>query len=207
MIATASSRFRILIVPGLHDSGHGHWQTLWQQQAPTVERVEQDRWDVPSIESWAARINSTLSRSARPAVLVAHSFGCLAAVHAAATGARNLHGLFLVAPADPDRFSLGPTLRGAKLPCPAIVVASTNDPWMGVDNAARWAQHWGAEFLVAGELGHINADSGIGAWPQGMAHFERLLARVQPPADCPSGTRPATSCPPNDKGSHAGSIY
>jgi predicted alpha/beta hydrolase family esterase len=205
MITTASNRFRILIVPGLHDSGSGHWQTLWQQEAPSFERVEQESWDHADIESWSARIASTLRRSARPAVVVAHSFGCLAAVHAAAGGARNLHGLFMVAPADPDHFSLGATLRSAKLPCPAAIVASTNDPWMSVDSAAWWAHHWGAEFFVAGKLGHINADSGIGAWPQGVAQFERLLARLPPPASCACGAHPATGALSKVSGAHAGS--
>lgn len=195
MMTPAADRFRLLIVPGLQDSGPGHWQTLWQQHAPRFERVEQAQWNVADIDAWSTCVASTLRRSARPAVLVAHSFGCLAAVHAAAGGARNLHGLFLVAPADPQRFRLGATLRDLTLPCPATVVASANDPWMDVVSAAWWARRWGAAFFNAGELGHINADSGIGAWPQGIAQFDRLLARLPSPARCACGSESETRTP------------
>lgn len=198
MFETEHKRFRILMVPGLHDSGPEHWQTRWQQHEPRFERVEQEHWDVADLPSWSTRIGSTLRRSARGSVIVAHSFGCLAALHCAATGARNLHGLFLVAPADPERFGLGAALRSLRLERPATVVASRNDPWMDADAAEWWARQWGADFVDAGALGHINADSGIGDWPQGAALFEAFLARIptprcacnpQPDADC--GTAPA----------------
>jgi predicted alpha/beta hydrolase family esterase len=179
------------MVPGLHDSGPGHWQSLWQQREPRFERVEQEHWDRPEIAVWSARIASTLRRSARAGVLVAHSFGCLAALHCAAGGARNLHGMFLVAPPDPERFGLVAALRGLKPGCPVTLVASANDPWMPVDAAAWWARQWGAEFVDAGRLGHINADSGIGAWPQGVALFESLLERLPAPVCCACNRREA----------------
>ena len=69
--------------------------------------------------------------------VVAHSFGCLAAVQAAFDYRESIDGLMLVAPADPDRFGLGAAIPERPLGVPAIVVASTNDPWMSFRNALK----------------------------------------------------------------------
>jgi predicted alpha/beta hydrolase family esterase len=34
---------------------------------------------------------------------------------------------------------------------------------------------WGSTFVEIGSAGHINADSGHGKWPAGIALLERLL--------------------------------
>jgi predicted alpha/beta hydrolase family esterase len=180
-------RFRILIVPGLHDSGPQHWQTRWQQRFPAFERVEQRHWDSPDIEQWTRQLACMLRRSARPTLVIAHSFGCLAAVRCAMAGARNLAGMLLVAPADPEKFGLSALLDQASLPCPATVVASEDDPWMAADRAASWAQRWDADFISAGRLGHINAESGLGEWEQGWAQLERLLQRLPDARNCACG--------------------
>lgn len=93
--------FRVLISPGLHDSGPEHWQTRWQQLHPSFERVVQRHWDAPELPDWSDAVQRSLRRSAKPTLIVAHSFGCLAAV-LATTAAPNVRGLLLVAPADPE---------------------------------------------------------------------------------------------------------
>jgi predicted alpha/beta hydrolase family esterase len=55
------------------------------------------------------------------------------------------------------------------------VLASTDDPWMPLSGAAAWAARWGSRFVNAGALGHINAESGLGAWPAGWEHLHRLV--------------------------------
>ncbi len=168
--------FRILIVPGLHDSGPGHWQSRWQETHPSFERVEQRHWDIPDIDAWSAQIGHVLRRSARPAVVVAHSFGCLATVHRAiVAGTPNLHGALLVAPAEPGKVGQSDSLFQGRLPFPSIVIASENDPWMEARRSASWARHWGSEFIIAGALGHINAESGLGDWLFGMTQLQQLV--------------------------------
>jgi predicted alpha/beta hydrolase family esterase len=125
-----------------------------------------------------------LRRSARPAVIVAHSFGCLAAVHCAARGAPNLFGALLVAPASPHKFGLADTLAQARLGIPALVIGSENDPWMSGPEARQWAQTWNAEFFNAGALGHINAESDLGDWLPGLAHLQRLVRDIAPRRAC-----------------------
>ena len=168
------SSFRVLIVPGLHGSGPDHWQTRWQQLHPWFERVEQARWDVPDIQAWSGRVEEALRRSVRPTLLVAHSFGCLASVHAASAGMPQLAGALLVAPADPDKFGIGQQMRVRRLSRPSLVVGSMNDPWMAARRAANWADTWRSGFINAGALGHINAESNLGDWEYGLALLKLL---------------------------------
>jgi len=35
------NQFRVLVAPGLHNSGPDHWQSRWQRLYPRFERVEQ----------------------------------------------------------------------------------------------------------------------------------------------------------------------
>ncbi|MFL6673404.1 MAG: RBBP9/YdeN family alpha/beta hydrolase [Massilia sp.] len=172
------SDFRILVAPGLHNSGASHWQTRWEGLYPAFERVEQWHWDRPELPAWSAQLGHMLRRSARPALVVAHSFGCLATVHRIAAGAPNLAGALLVAPADPHKFGVERELAGIRLPIPAILVGSEDDPWMSAARAARWAGEWGCEFVNAGALGHINAESGLGDWEFGLAQLARLVQRI-----------------------------
>jgi uncharacterized protein len=174
--------YRVLIVPGLHGSGPDHWQSRWQQLYPGFERVEQARWDVPDLPLWSDRLDQTLQRSSRPVLLVAHSFGVLTSVHRAAAGAANVIAALLVAPADPDKFGVSSLLPQVPLPFPSIMVGSTNDPWMSSDRAACWAAVWGSEFVNAGALGHVNAESDLGDWDVGQALLQRLAAGMGKPA-------------------------
>ncbi|WP_019141585.1 RBBP9/YdeN family alpha/beta hydrolase [Noviherbaspirillum massiliense] len=166
---------RVLLVPGLNGSGPAHWQSRWQQLFPHFERVEQADWSVPDLETWAARVGEELARSSRPTWIAAHSFGCLAVVRQARFQSPNLAGALLVAPADPHKFGLADALRHARMPCPAILVGSLNDPWMASADAAVWARRWGCAFVNAGRAGHINADSGLGDWADGLELLSCLI--------------------------------
>ncbi len=177
-----ASEVRVLIVPGLNNSGPGHWQTRWQQLYPAFERVEQVRWDSPELEVWSARLDQVLRSDERPTVIVAHSFGCLTAAHRATSGATNLIGALLVAPADPEKFGVSDLLCDARLPCPSILIGSTDDPWMTAHEAAQWARTWGSKFVNAGAVGHINAESDLGYWMFGLLQLQRLLSMTNAPA-------------------------
>lgn len=166
------------VVPGLHGSGHGHWQTLWQHAHPAWRRIQQDRWDVPLLPVWSHRVADVLAQTESPAILVAHSFGCLASVHAAVFRDAQIAAALLVAPADPAKFGVEAELMHGPLPFPVTVVASSNDPWLSLPRARSWAQLWGAEFIEAGALGHINAESQLGGWDSGLALLQALIDRV-----------------------------
>ena len=161
------TKSRLVIVPGLHGSGAAHRQSWLHGQIDGSVRVEQDFWGVPDIERWADRVAETVdAQGPGPHVIVAHSFGCLAALHAAARyPALGLAQMLLVAPADPTRFNAANALPQAPLPMPTCLVASDSDPWMAATQAHAWARLWGCDWINLGDAGHINVESGHGPFP------------------------------------------
>ena len=58
-----------------------------------------------------------------------------------------------------------------------IVGLTKRYPAVCIDGACAQAlaQDWGAQWLDLGLAGHINADSALGAWPQGHALLQTLM--------------------------------
>jgi uncharacterized protein len=171
-------RTAVLLVPGLQDSGPEHWQTLWQAQHPSFLRVAHDDFGRPALERWSAAVARAIDACEVPPIVVAHSFGCLAALHAVAHWRRTLAGALLVAPADPDKFELAAKLPPRRLAFPSTLVASTNDPWIKLVKAGALAAGWGSRFVSAGAAGHLDAESGLGAWPAGIALLRDVAERA-----------------------------
>src|SRR3954471_1089441 len=97
----------VLIVPGWQDSGPSHWQTLWEQRHG-YRRVEQHDWTKPLRGDWIARLEDVVLGCGEPAVLVAHSLGCIlvAAWAAHSKNTQRVKGALLVAPPDAERDDL-----------------------------------------------------------------------------------------------------
>jgi uncharacterized protein len=188
----------LLIVPGFHGSGPDHWQSWLEQQVPNSKRVTGIDWEQPVLAQWAGRIREELAQAQEPLWVIAHSFGSLAAVVAAADRPEHIAQLILVAPADPDRFdcmglkleraqgierfSLGKALPLRPLQVNGLVIASRNDPWLGYDKAAALANWWQLDFHDGGEAGHINAESGYGAWPALLTLLNKRSPKAIPVA-------------------------
>ncbi len=175
-----AGRPRLLIVPGLRNSGPLHWQSWLQSLHPGAVRVEQDDWTEPDLDAWARRLGQTLARSGEgPWLAVAHSFGCLALVRYLALRAdvepAPLRAALLVAPADPAVFRAASLLPATRLGIETTWVASETDPWMQLEAARKWARRWGSNWFNLGDAGHINSASGYGPLPfarQWLAAFE-----------------------------------
>ena len=75
--------FDILIVPGLGGSGPDHWQSRWEAKLSTARRIEQADWLKPRLDAWTGRIVEAVGQASRPVLLVAHSLGVPAIIHAA----------------------------------------------------------------------------------------------------------------------------
>lgn len=170
-----------LILPGWQSSGPGHWQSRWEALYNDV-RVEQHDWMRPLRGDWISRLEDVLLSKTGPSILVCHSLGCILTA-AWAGHSRNTHlvkGALLVAPGDPETEigqsnfpSFGPVPM-QRLPFPSIVVSSRDDPFTSFERSRSFAQAWGSEFIDYGARGHINADSGLGDWPEGRALLARL---------------------------------
>src|SRR4030095_10522834 len=166
--------------------GPGHWQTWIESRVAGAVRVEQIDWDKPVLARWAGALVRAIDRAKGDVFLVAHSFGCLAAVVAACRRSHRVAGALLVAAADPARLS-ATGLRdsfqeasiappGGLLGVPSIVVASSNDPWTKLTTAAFWTDRWGGRLIALGPVGHINEESGHGPWPLGLDLYHALRA-------------------------------
>lgn len=171
----------VLILPGWQNSGPEHWQSRWEA-AHGYRRVDQHDWMTPQRGDWMARLEDVVLAADGPVVFVAHSLGCILAA-AWAAHSRNtarVQGALLVAPGDPEPEALrsalpswSPVVR-QRLPFPATLVGSRDDPYCRFERAQGFAADWGARFIDLGNAGHINADSGLGDWPQGHAWLAEL---------------------------------
>ena len=170
-----------LIIPGYGGSDPGHWQSLWQQQDARFRRVEQRDWWNPVCDEWVETLEQAVAASGPQTVLVAHSLGCGLVAHWAAQTRQRIRAAKLVAPPDPE----GPTqelnIRGfvpvpdLPLAFPSLVVASSNDPYSSLEHAHAAAIRWCSRWHNVGAKGHINGDSGLGAWAEGLALLRALL--------------------------------
>ncbi|TDN36601.1 serine hydrolase family protein [Hymenobacter sp. UV11] len=172
---------RFFIVPGLGSSGPAHWQTYFERENPAFTRIQQREWDAPDKDEWVATLEQALAgEDLTQVVLIAHSLGCATVAHWAATYGHRIKGALLVAPSDVDtaRFAAFPTtgfgpMPLQRLPFPSIVVASTTDEWASLARTRQFAEAWGSELVNIGPAGHINAASGFGDWPAGLALLEK----------------------------------
>ena len=178
---------KILLLPGWQGSGPEHWQSLWEA-AHGYERVVQHDWLRPLRGDWIARLEdvvlfaSEATPTATPITLVAHSLGCVL-VAAWASVSRNTHHVasaMLVAPGDVEREDVremlptwSPVVR-QPLPFPSLLLACRNDPYCNFERAQGFAEGWGSAFVDFGDHGHINTESGLGAWPDGRDMLLKL---------------------------------
>ncbi|QYU66150.1 alpha/beta hydrolase [Leptolyngbya sp. 15MV] len=181
---------KILILPGIDNSGPTHWQSLWENELENCERVQFGMWNNPHRNTWVNKLNAAITAAGSPVVLVAHSLGC----HAVAWWNRlerepagKVLGALLVAPpslfgvgASSSRLSaFGPVVR-ERLRFPAILAASRDDHYASYAESRKMARLWGCRLVDAGWLGHINAESGIGSWQFGRYLLDRLIANLLP---------------------------
>ncbi|WP_114649477.1 RBBP9/YdeN family alpha/beta hydrolase [Pseudothauera hydrothermalis] len=173
---------RLLMLPGIGNSGPEHWQTLWASPQQNGRGFQPADWDRPQLDDWLAALDAAIDEDTAPVVLVAHSLACLLVAHWALPPARNpdrdnriarVRGAFLVAVPDPEAPAFPSAARefarplAMPLPFPALVVASLDDPYGSMAYARRMAMGWAAGCVEVGAYGHINVVSAVGAWETG----------------------------------------
>ncbi len=177
----------VFILPGWQNSGPAHWQSRWEALPDATfhfERVEQSDWMRPLRGDWMMQLEEAVLAAPGPVLLAAHSLGCMLTA-AWAEHSKNTHrvtGALLVAPGDPEREELRAVLKSwspivrKPLPFPSILLGSEDDPYCNVSRAQGFAQSWGSRCVNYGARGHINAESGLGDWPEGLQFLEQLKA-------------------------------
>lgn len=181
----------ILMVPDANGADPDHWQSLWQVALPDCRQVEMGGRSEPQRDRWVAQLDRAIEAAPGSVVLVAHGLGCLAVTwwaklrwrHAVR---RKLLGVMLVAPPcgtrpgaqlDAALYDFAPAPRTA-LPFPSLLVASRDDPFAGFEAAEELALAWGSQLVDAGAAGHLDAQSGLGIWEEGVSLCESLITSV-----------------------------
>ena len=170
----------VLILPGLWTSGPRHWQSRWEALHPGMVRVNQADWETPACDDWAATLEAAVAASPTAPTLVGHSSACALEARWSQQTQRSVMGALLVGPSDTEAqsYPAGPTgfspMPLSHIPFPTIVVASDNDPYVSLERARAFASCWGSELVVVPGAGHLNSDSGLGDWPDGLALLERI---------------------------------
>lgn len=176
---------RLVTVPGIGGSEDSHWQSRWESaEAERMRRIRPGSWTHPDHTDWCDALDRAVGEDR--AVLVAHSLGCLVAVDWAREHPDRVAGLFLVAVPDPcgaafPAAAAASFLRDRRgvVPVPGMVIASSDDPYCDVETSRRVATDWAMPHLDVGAHGHLNADSGLGDWPDGRALLTAFLAGLR----------------------------
>src|SRR3954468_20451227 len=134
---------KVLLLPGLWNSGPENWQSYWERERDDCLRVVQSDWETPRREDWVATLEKAVAAAPDPVVLAAHSLACTLVGHwAGSPGAtvrnvrgappggavRRARGPLLVAPSDvgAPSYPKGPRvfepMPQRPLPFPALVV-------------------------------------------------------------------------------------
>ncbi|MEI2603785.1 alpha/beta fold hydrolase [Erwinia aphidicola] len=173
----------ILLLPGIGNSGSGHWQTLWAQTDASMTLISGQDWVHPVCEEWVENLETAIRKTGPDVILVAHSLGCLQVANWAQYSRTVVRGALLVAVPDPTRDVFPEEAKGFSVPrsekrfaFPSIMIASSNDPYADIHYSQRCADAWGSSLVNIGERGHINAASGLGDWPQGRTWLKELIA-------------------------------
>lgn len=182
-------KLKVIVLSGYQNSGAGHWQTRWEALDPAFVRVQMPDWDHPARDAWCRTLDAAVAAADAPVVFAAHSLGCLttafwASQYASAARLAKVAGALLVAVPDPSGAQFPQDASGfapvplVRLPFASMVVASSDDPYGGVPFSETCATAWGSRWVDMGPRGHINADSGLGDWEEGL----RWLASLGKPA-------------------------
>jgi uncharacterized protein len=170
----------VFILPGLGDSGEGHWQTIWEKQFGFI-RINQRDWITPDREEWIDAVQNEISKfDPTSVILVGHSLACSTIGYWAKKYSSPIKGALLVAPSDTESEAYPEGTTGFKpmlldkLPFRSTVIASTNDVYVSVDRANQFSNAWGSKLILLSEAGHINVASGFGKWPGGIDILKEL---------------------------------
>lgn len=174
----------IIHLPGIGNSGAFHWQSRWESADPSIRRFAPSSWDKPDLSDWIAALEQAVRAAPRPPVLVAHSLACLLVAHWHQVSDLPIKGAMLVAvpdpasPAFPSEAASFAEVPRKRLRFPSLIVASTDDPYGSLSHVETRAEQWGSELEVIGAAGHINGQSELGDWLEGLALLRNFASRL-----------------------------
>ena len=172
---------KVLLLHGWGGSDSPHWQS-WlagelAKEYGCVNFLKFSDVDAPKLDVWKRELNATLEEF-KPDIVLCHSLANTLWFHLCNTQTlHKIEKLYLVAPPSmscdieelEEFFPLQtPTNLYAK---EAILVTSTNDPYMSENEAKELQKKLGIPMKTLQDAGHINADSGYGEWEWILKEF------------------------------------
>ncbi len=165
---------KFLLLHGWGGSDYPHWQAWLASELAkeygTVSFPLIHHPHHPNKKKWMAQFRKHLQEF-RPTTAICHSLACTVWMALCEEGIEEVERLLLVAP--PSRHTDIELLKqffphqlpkslGAK---EAMMVVSTNDPYLSLEEAHEYQRHFGTQMLILQNAGHINDKSGYGPWP------------------------------------------
>ncbi len=166
---------KILFLHGWGGSDFPHWQSWLAGELAKdygkVSFLQFSNFDLPNKDDWKNELTKELD-DFKPDIVICHSLANTVWFHLCnEVNIPNVKKLFLVAPPslnskidEIDSFfpvNIPKNLNADE----ALLVCSTNDPYMNLDEAKSLQQKLDIDMHVVENAGHINADSGFGEWP------------------------------------------
>ena len=161
---------RVLVLHGLGGSDYPHWQAHLTadliKQNTVVSFPSMPNRDKPSLEEWKNFLKNEIKHF-KPTIVVCHSLANLLWFHTCDELDIKLDKLMMVAPVRNEKLDEANTFFPYPIPDDlkskeVIMAASTNDPYMNVEEAIRLQSKLRIGMKLLEDAGHINADSGYG---------------------------------------------
>lgn len=162
---------RRLLVPGRGVPAAGHWSWQWARERSGYRWAPEPPGPPYEPGERVAALHRVVAAADEPAILIAHSAGCLTVAFWAAEHTGPVVAALLVTPPHVEF-----DVPRQPLPFRSVVVASRNDPHATFEQASRWAGDWGARVHDAGPVGHLDSRTGFGPWPEGERLVQSLVA-------------------------------
>lgn len=161
---------KVLILHGLNGSSYPHWQSHLAmdliKEGFIVSFPELPNKNEPRLEEWKNFVKEELEHF-KPNIVVCHSLANILWFHLCDELDINLDKLMLVAPVrnkelkEAKSFFPYPTSKNLKAK-EIIIVASTNDPYMSVEEAIDLQSKLNVGMKIMENAGHINPSAGFG---------------------------------------------
>ncbi len=161
---------RVLVLHGLGGSAYPHWQAHLAadliKQNTAVSFPNFPNKDNPDLKEWKEFLKKEIEHF-KPTVVVCHSLANHLWFHTCEELNYELDKLMLVAPVRNEILEDAKTFFPYPIPSDlkakeVIMAASTNDPYINVEEAIRLQSKLRIGMKLLEDAGHINADSGYG---------------------------------------------
>ncbi len=161
---------RVLILHGLSGSSYPHWQAHLAidliKDDYIVSFPELPNKNNPNLEEWKSFVKKEIEHF-KPQIVVCHSLANILWFHICDEIDISLEKLMLVAPVRNEELNEAKTFFPYPIPSnlkskEVIMAASTNDPYLSLDEAINLQSKLNVGMKIMENAGHINTSAGFG---------------------------------------------